>query len=207
MKYRGVTTVLDVGANDGGFASHLRDLGYTGRIVSFEPIKAVFDRLEARAAKDPNWIVINAGLGEEEGEATISVAAADVFSSLLKPTNYSADLWQGIHEARRETVTIRRLDRFLSEHPEYLNACFLKLDVQGLELPVLRGAGDLIGRFSLVQAELALKQLYLGQESWLQVVEWMAERGFEIVMAEGNGVDWRRIQLVEMDIIFAPAVA
>lgn len=50
-----VEVVLDVGANLGQYAMDLRRFGYTGRIMSFEPVKACFDRLLATSANDYDW--------------------------------------------------------------------------------------------------------------------------------------------------------
>lgn len=54
IRDRKIDLVLDVGANRGQFATALRDeLGYRGRIVSFEPLKDVFPLLQQAAAQDP----------------------------------------------------------------------------------------------------------------------------------------------------------
>ena len=50
----GVDLVLDAGASDGGFASELRDAGYRGRIISFEPLEKPYRSLLAKARKDDN---------------------------------------------------------------------------------------------------------------------------------------------------------
>ena len=139
MCHEGIATVIDVGANEGHYGVDLRERGFAGRIVSFEPIPSVYRLLAARAAADPTWEAHQLGVGDEEGELPISVSAATVFSSFKPPTGYTRDKFEGAKEARRETVPVVRLDRFLADRPELLGDCFLKVDTQGFEREVLEG--------------------------------------------------------------------
>ncbi|MBC7633672.1 FkbM family methyltransferase, partial [Aeromicrobium sp.] len=78
-----VDLVLDVGASTGGYGTSLRSFGYTGQIVSFEPLAAAFAELSATVASDPLWTARNTALGAEPGEATINIASNSASSSLL----------------------------------------------------------------------------------------------------------------------------
>src|SRR5688572_30716617 len=69
----GIECVLDVGANVGQYGDMLRAIGYTGLIVSFEPVDATFHELSRHAAEDANWRTIQMALGAEDGEATLNV--------------------------------------------------------------------------------------------------------------------------------------
>ena len=51
LERAGVDLVLDAGASDGGFAFELRDAGYKGRIISFEPLQKPYRSLLAKARK------------------------------------------------------------------------------------------------------------------------------------------------------------
>lgn len=192
---------MDVGANDGHYGAELREHGYRGRIVSFEPVAAVYDALERRTKADPLWHSYRLALGDANGEQSIAVSAASVFSSFKPLTDYTAQKFVGAREARREQVEVQRLDSFLGQHREYLNDTVLKIDTQGFEKEVLTGAGSLLQQFRGLQLELPLKRLYEGQDTIVEMVSWLNERGFEIVMAKENGFDYNAVRLLELDVV------
>ena len=96
--------MLDVGANSGQFAASLRDAGYQGRIVSFEPLSGAFADLERAAASDPLWSCINLALGEENCTAVINVSANSYSSSLLGVCDWSLSVEPSISAVGREEV-------------------------------------------------------------------------------------------------------
>ena len=201
-----IDVVLDVGANQGHYGIELRERGFRGRIVSFEPISSVFDALEKRARRDALWDCYRLGIGDADGDLTISVATAPVFSSFKAPSAYTAGKFVGAREERKETVPVMRLDTFLGQHPEYLSNTFLKIDTQGFEKEVLIGAGSYLGRLRAVQLELPLRRLYEGQETLLEMIRWIEDQGFEIAMAKENGFDWDIVRLLELDVVFVRKV-
>jgi FkbM family methyltransferase len=145
LAHFGIDCVIDVGANSGGFASTIRGLGYSGRIVSLEPLSGPSELLEARAAKDPAWEVLRIAAGDKDCEIKINVAGnAGASSSVLAMLDTHADAAPESRYVDTEVVSQRRLDGLLPElgigpaHP-----AFLKLDVQGYEAAVLDGAVEL----------------------------------------------------------------
>src|SRR4051794_15879966 len=74
MERHNVDLVIDVGANVGQYATRLRQAGYSGRIVSFEPLPDAFADLARAAADDPLWDVRNAALGSCEDEIEFHIS-------------------------------------------------------------------------------------------------------------------------------------
>ena len=206
LAHERIDCLFDVGANAGQFGLEMRELGYRGRIISFEPVAAPFATLFAHAARDARWSAHHCGLGDAIGEVEIAVAAADVFTSFKAPSAYTAAKFSGAAEASREIVRVDRLDHFLATHPQSIgpnDRAFLKVDTQGFEKEVLLGAGNALDRFLGVQVELGVRQLYDEQESLTDMIGWFAERGFVIAMAKENGFDWQAMRLLELDVVFA----
>src|SRR5580765_5169151 len=80
-----VNLVLDVGANIGQFGIKLREIGYTGRIVSFEPLSAARDALAKAGRNDPQWeLADQAAIGSEDSEIEIHIASNSSSSSPLR---------------------------------------------------------------------------------------------------------------------------
>ena len=96
-----IDTIIDVGANDGGYGRFLRRGGFTGTIVSFEPLEKEHEALKAAADADGKWFVApRMALGSENTEVEIHVAGNSVSSSILQMNR--------THEARGTRVEVRR---------------------------------------------------------------------------------------------------
>ena len=88
-----VQCVLDVGANKGQYRDFLRlEVGYTGKIISFEPIENNVKILQERANADNNWVILDYALGSSPGNFPINVMTSDVFSSFLNPDVSSIEI-------------------------------------------------------------------------------------------------------------------
>jgi len=180
-----VDLVVDVGANEGQYASELRALGYAGRIVSIEPLTAPFKALARRAASDPSWVAIQSAVGAVDEELDMDVAANRGASSSLMtmlPLHES-----NAPEARivgQERVRVRRLDDLVPD--EIANAArpFVKVDVQGFEMRVLDGAGGVLARIAGLQVELQLLPLYSGAPTFLEMLDRLAADDFALVGLE-----------------------
>jgi FkbM family methyltransferase len=207
LQHLAVDLVVDVGANDGGYATALRELGYHRHIVSFEPLSEPFARLCERAGHDGSWDVVQCALGDHEGEVEVHVAGNDGASSSVLPM-LEAHLGAAPQSAyvRDETVRLRRLDEALPEAVDLAGRrTFLKIDVQGFERAVLDGAEGLFGADLLVgvQAEMSLVPLYDGQMLWRETVDRLAAQGFDLVSLVPGFSDPRSGRLLQADGVFA----
>lgn len=201
MNVHSIEIVLDVGANDGDFGREIRDEGYRGRIISFEPNPEAYERLVTNIAGDPLWEAFQLGVGDAAGTLKLSVSNADVFSS-FKTITELGNIAHHAQEARTVDVEVVRLDQFLSKHPDFVGKTYLKIDTQGFEMEVLRGTGGYLAQVSAVQAELGLVKTYQNEADWIDVVLWMRSQGFEVATASCNSVISHAAQAREFDFVF-----
>jgi FkbM family methyltransferase len=179
LEHQRVDAVIDVGANRGQYALRLREAGWRGPILSFEPIIELRDELAARSAADPLWEVAPAmALAAADGEGMLEVSAESDMSSLLPQSDRLRAISPSSAVLRRVRVPIARLDGLASLHSRPWRRLFVKIDVQGGEPAVLAGMSGLWDRVAGLQLELALLPLYEGERPWLEVVGDLARRGF-----------------------------
>jgi FkbM family methyltransferase len=177
----GIDLVLDVGANGGQYARVLREYGFTGDIVSFEPVSSEFAKLATAAKGDARWTVLNYALGSNEAEQTINIMASSVFSSFNTPSSESTSTFA--HENKvigTEVVKVRRLDNVLTELGlrDRLSHCLLKCDTQGFDLKVLEGASALVNEVQLLQIEISVSKIYENTPPMTEMLGFVGERGF-----------------------------
>ncbi len=195
--------VLDVGANRGEYGRMLRGIGYRGLIISFEPLSSAHEKLTLAVGADRSWIVApRAALGSSKGSIQINVAGNSVSSSVLpmKDTHLSAAP-QSRYVAT-ETVPLERLDQLLPEISSGEGPVFLKIDTQGYEEEVLKGASGILPRVVAVQMEISLVPLYQGAPTLVHVVVAMGELGFHLFQIVPGFRDGVTGQLLQVDGIF-----
>jgi FkbM family methyltransferase len=199
LRELGVDVVVDVGANDGQYAAALRSGGFRGRIVSFEPGSEAFRRLTLALRDDPLWDAQRCALGDARGEMVLHLSANEgQSSSLLEMTSIHADAAPHATIVGSETVPVVRLDdvALAAQRP------FLKMDVQGAELLVLRGAQEFVQTVLAVEAEMSLAELYAGQPLIDDVVIELRRLGFVLTHLEPEFADGRTGELLSVNGIF-----
>lgn len=180
LHQRGLSTVLDVGANDGGYASDLLAAGYGGNVMSFEPIPDCYQTLLTKSASyGGRWTVgPRVALSNEDGTTSFNLAGNSVSSSLLTMTEHHTRAAPASATVSALEVKTRRLDSVLQDLG-LRESLFLKLDVQGAERLVLEGAKQaLAGPVRGVQLEMSLEDLYEGQASALELDALLRAAGF-----------------------------
>jgi FkbM family methyltransferase len=184
LDYLEVDCVFDVGANTGQYAQMLRHkAGYKGRIISFEPIPEAADEVRRKASRDPLWTVEEIALADIPGTRTFNVMAASEFSSLGDPKADDvanlAHLNRTVRRIMVEAETLATaLPRLWQQHG--FRRPFLKMDTQGFDLAVLRGAGDLLTRFVGFQSELSVRKIYEQAADFRDALTYYQSLGFDI---------------------------
>ncbi len=135
-------TVIDIGAHHGFYTLLAsKQVGAAGKVYAFEPSPRERKRLKRhlRLNKCANVQIEGLALGSENGEADLFVVegAEDYCNSLRAPMVEA--------ETRKIAVTVTTLDDYLSRNA-IPRVDFIKLDVEGAELGVLRGAEKLLSK-------------------------------------------------------------
>jgi len=198
-----IDVVFDVGANTGQFAEMLRDAGFPGRIVSFEPSAAAHSTLCKRARRDATWTIApRMALGDHDGTITLNLAGNGVSSSVLPMLPSHASAAPESRYIGSEIVDLRTLDSVGTELTTDRERIFLKLDVQGFEYKVLQGAEQLLRRVAGIQAELSLVPLYAGEHLFHPMLHDLEERGYDLWSVVPGFIAPDTSRLLQLDAIF-----
>ncbi len=179
-----IDLVVDVGGNEGQFATRLRrQVGYCGPMISAEPVPWLGQRMQQRFAGDRHWALAACALGDAPGQAKLKVMRGHELSSLLQPSNSSSDRLTKFNQVEQEIlVDVSTLDQLLASHPLALGCqnIYLKLDVQGYEGQVLLGAKGSLDRIAALQAELSVIPLYEGVPPYHVLMGEIEAMGFQL---------------------------
>jgi FkbM family methyltransferase len=206
LTHHRVNCVVDVGANDGGFATAIRGCGYAGRIISFEPLAEPFERLRKQAESDANWDVRRCAVGATSDEVTIHVSGdAGKSSSVLEMLSSHTDAAPNSRPVGTQTVSQDRLDHLLPTMAVGAGSrIFLKIDVEGYENQVLDGAAGLFSDGGVVglQLELSLVPLYSGAMTYREGLDRAEALGMRLMGLDPVFADEETGQLLQADAVF-----
>ncbi len=203
LDYYNIDTVLDVGANSGQFAQELRnDLGYAKKIISFEPLSSAFELLKANAEGDSNWEIFNIALGDTEEKYEINISGNSYSSSLL---NMLPSHLKSAPESKyigKEIIEVKKLDSIFGNLYNPTNRVYMKIDTQGYESRVLRGAIQSLMHINIIQIEMSLVPLYEGELLFNEMCILMREKGYSLIAIETGFTDPESGKLLQVDGIF-----
>lgn len=202
LKTHHINIVFDIGANTGQYASKLRDLGYAGRIVSFEPLSTAYKDLVKRASGDRLWQTVNMALGNADGSEVINVAENSQSSSMLEMLPAHRGLAPNCRYIGTESVTVRKLDTIIDNYLQSDDQLYLKIDAQGYERKIIEGAENTLKRISGIQLETSLVELYKGEMLLVDMIKFMSDRNYQLMSVEPGFIDRRSGQLLQLDCIF-----
>lgn len=204
LRSREINCVIDVGGNRGDFGRQVRALGYTGRIVSFEPSPSTLPALQAVAARDGRWEVRPVGLSAEPGTAELRLHKGPELDSLLTALPGVIDHYPIIEEVGTAQVTLSTLAH---EFPSIVSGLdtprvLLKSDTQGHDAEVLLGAKGLPPEVAAVLVELAAQPIYAGQPRMTKVMDILLDDGFSPVAFQPLFQAADGLRIVEIDGLF-----
>jgi FkbM family methyltransferase len=153
-----VATVLDVGANRGHFSRSAVNCFPKATVHAFEPLEVCQDKLVKTANRFGHIEVHQLALGETPGTVTMFENDYPDSSSLLPMTERHKELWPKTKNETKIKVkreTLDNLQNIIGPGPH-----FMKLDVQGYELHVLKGAGGTLKNTLAVMCEVCFEGLY-----------------------------------------------
>lgn len=175
-----VMAVVDIGANQGQYGDLLRrQVGFSGRLLSFEPVLKNFSFLERRCAGDEAWSAHRIAIGSIAGDQEINVTKGGDLCSFLSPEGTSPAL----EIEARETVrveTFAHVAGLLDEADIPLSRSFVKVDAQGLDYEIIEANAQLITACAALQIEAGTSTLYRGERSFIDMLTLVQGLGFRL---------------------------
>jgi FkbM family methyltransferase len=190
-----IDLILDVGANAGQTYDSFRWAGFKGPICSFEPNPEMFAKLERK--NGVSWQRFQYALSSQSGQLKFYIANDTNVCGLLPPL-------EGEFRVVKEiTVPAWRLDELWGREGFSGSNVFLKVDAEGHDLEVIKGAAGILDRIPLIMAEVSALPRFEGEPPFHDFVNHMAQMGYRVCRADKNcfnraaGID------TALDLVFA----
>ena len=170
--------VLHVGANTG------QELDWyvnkkVSRVIWFEPHNKSFAILEANIAEYKHHEAYKIGIHDTLKSASLHIASNQAQSSSILDFGTHRKYYPRIRYIEDQPITLMRMDDFLEENSiDIKEFNFLNVDVQGVELNVMKSFGDSLGKLDYIYTEINKEELYVGANLLPEIDTYLDSRGF-----------------------------
>lgn len=200
----GIKTVIDVGANEGQFATYINKILPKAMIYSFEPLPDCHEKLVSNSSSIDKFQSFNMALGDTAGKININRSNFSQSSSLLPMNQSHEEAFPFSKGGSIQEIDICRLDdvavQMVLEVP-----ILIKIDVQGFEDKVILGGLETIKKADILIVELSLELLYESQLLFDDMYKLLTNLGFKY---QGNLGQMHSLvdgKVVQIDGIFVRA--
>jgi len=197
----GIRTVLDVGANVGKFTKMISKILSNVNIHSFEPLADCYKELIENTKHLDNINYFNFALGEKESESIIYHNEFTPSSSILKMKDLHKKIFPETTHSFNEIIQIRDLDG-VNDEINWIQKTLMKIDVQGFEMSVLRGANSSLNKIDIIIIETIFLELYKNQARFDDIYNFLVERNFSYQGNFDQMKDPKSGRIIYADAIF-----
>jgi len=173
--------VLHVGANTG------QELNWyverkVPRVLWFEPHSKSFAILKANIAEYENHEAFNLGIHDTLQSAALHIASNSAQSSSILDFGTHRRYYPRIKYIADQKIVLMRMDDFLQTNSIDINDFnFLNVDVQGVELNVMKSFGDSLDKLDYIYTEVNKEELYVGVDLLPEIDAYLDGIGFSRV--------------------------
>ena len=173
-----VRILVDVGAHEGLYASRASRYFSLSRTILVEPLPKFAEKL--RKLNLPGAEVVQAALSDSIGEASFAVNQTEQASSLFEVNSDMSDAYKlDMAVAEKISVQVSTLDQ-LTATSKLERIDLLKIDVQGAERELLRGARKTMGNTKYIQIEVLFVEHYKGCALFFELDQILTSSGFRL---------------------------
>jgi FkbM family methyltransferase len=180
--------IFDVGAHDGNYTlSAARVFGDSERIYSFEPAAAVFQTLQANTAGRPNIAVHHCGMSDQRGTARLYYDAVGSQKASVHSNAYASAADVAAGRVTSEEIRLETVDAFCQQRG-ISRIDVLKIDVEGNELNVLRGATRIIEAGAVGAIQFEFGEAQIGARTFFKDIYQFLSPRYQIHRILGSGL-------------------
>ena len=202
-------TIIDVGANMGQSWEEFRQSFPDATIHCIEPASEALIVLRDKVDGCRNTVVHDYALGGENGSQVLNVFSSQACNSLLRRScSVGAAVPEHLFkENGTEVIKIKTLESF-AEQEGISSIDLLKVDTQGYDLEVLKGAGQFLNNkiVKYVRVELIWVNQYENQCDPLEVIGFLYASGFSLIGFYDAARDADTKSIKWCDALFGPLV-
>lgn len=146
------TCIFDVGANIGDWGRAVADLNPGATIHAFELVPSTFAVLSENTKSISRIIKNNYGLSDQSGTVTVNIGNDSGMATVYKIEGVQ---YHNEYYTKQQTCQVRKASDYISEN-NIGNIDFVKIDVEGMDLRVIKGFESKIENVKIFQFEYGI---------------------------------------------------
>tara|TARA_A100001011_G_scaffold332161_1_gene359064 strand:+ start:107 stop:835 length:729 start_codon:yes stop_codon:yes gene_type:complete len=194
-----IKIIIDAGSNKGQFILLTENFFNCNEIYSFEPIKEIFEKQKKFFNYKKNIFFYNFALGDKNEYRIFNITKRNDSSSFLK-INDSIKKHPDYLIKEKRKIEIKKLDDVMKN--KIINkTAILKIDVQGFELEVLKGAIETIQKVKYILVEVSKYEIYKNQSLSNNVIDFLKKNNFFLLKKNETSII-KKTNFTQEDILF-----
>ena len=192
-------TIIDIGSNKGQFILLMEQIFPNKIVYSFEPIIEMINKQKKFFKYKKNITFHNLALGSSICSKEFLITSRMDSSSFLKVAS-NTNKSKNYSVIEKRDIKVSTLDEILLNEI-FLYPLLIKMDVQGYELEVLKGAKNLLKKTDYLLLEVSENEMYQNQPTEKIIIEYLKDLNFEIFKAN-NWLSIKNTNFKQRDILF-----